>query len=166
MSINDSINEKEINQLKKELKKHQRNYKLYQRIQAVLMVKSGETRKTSSRIYFGVHRNTVGIWVTNYDKEGLDGLKVDYSNCGAESRLTDKQLAILFEILTDPNEHYTIRDARIIIKEKFDVEYSIKQVWIITRKKLGLNYRKPYIVYESAPDNANEIFKKNVKNKY
>ena len=39
MTINDSINEKEINELKKELKKHQKEYKLYQRIQAVLMVK-------------------------------------------------------------------------------------------------------------------------------
>ena len=103
--------------------------------------------------------------VNNYDEEGLDGLKVDYSNCGAESRLTNEQLAILFEILTDPNEHYTIRDARNIIKDKFGVEYSIKQVWVITRKKLGLNYRKPFIVYDSAPDNADEIFKKNIKNK-
>ena len=164
MSINDSINEKEIIELKNELKKHQKEYKLYQRIQAVLMVKSGETRKQAAE-YIGVHRNTVGIWVNNYDEEGLDGLKVDYSNCEAESRLTNEQLAILFEILTDPNEHYTIRDARNIIKDKFGVEYSIKQVWVITRKKLGLNYRKPFIVYDSAPDNADEIFKKNIKNK-
>ena len=159
MSINDSLEEKEINELKKELKKHQKEYKLYQRIQAVLMVKSGESRKQAAE-YIGVHRNTVGTWVTKYNKEGLDGLKVDYSNCGAESRLTNQQLSKLFEILTDPNEHYTIRDARNIIKKEFDVEYSNKQVWVITRKKLGLNYRKPYIVYESSPDNADEIFKK------
>ena len=61
MSINDSINEKEIIELKNELKKHQKEYKLYQRIQAVLMVKSGETRKQAAE-YIGVHRNTVGIW--------------------------------------------------------------------------------------------------------
>ena len=164
MSINDTLDEKEINELKKELKKHQKEYKLYQRIQAVLMVKSGETRKQAAE-YIGVHRNTVGAWVTKYNKEGLNGLKVDYSNCGAESRLTNQQLSTLFEILTDPNKNYTIRDARNIIKKEFDVEYSNKQVWVITRKKLGLNYRKPYIVYESAPDNADEIFKKNVQNR-
>ena len=44
MSINYSINKKEIKDLKKELKKYQKEYKLYQRILAVLMVKSGETR--------------------------------------------------------------------------------------------------------------------------
>ena len=42
MSINDSINKQEIKDLKKELKKYQKEYKLYQRILAVLMVKSGE----------------------------------------------------------------------------------------------------------------------------
>ena len=52
---------------------------------------------------------------------GSDGLKADYSNCGAESRLTDKQLKELFEILTDPDEHYTLRDARNLIKEKYSI---------------------------------------------
>ena len=59
--------------------------------------------------------------VKNYDKMGSDGLKADYSNCGAESRLTDKQLKELFEILTDPDEHYTLRDARNLIKEKYSI---------------------------------------------
>ena len=96
---------------------------------------------------------------------GIDGLKADHSNNGAESRLTDKQLKELFEILTNPNEHYTLRDARNLIKDKYGIEYTPKQVWIITRKKLGLNYRNPYLVYDKAPENADEIFKKNVKNR-
>ena len=164
MSINESLDQQEIIDLKKELKKYQKEYKLYQRILAVLMVKSGETRKKAAE-FLDVHRNTVGMWVKNYDKMGIDGLKADYSNNGAESRLTDKQLKELFEILTDPDEHYTLRDARNLIKEKYGIKYSHKQVWFITRKKLGLNYRKPYLVYEKAPDNADEIFKKNIENR-
>ena len=50
-------------------------------------------------------------------------------------------------------------------KERYGVEYTPKQVWIITRKKLRLNYRKPYLVYDKAPENADEIFKKNIKNR-
>ena len=96
----------------------------------------------------------------NYDQKWIDGLKSDYSNCGAESRLTPKQMKELFEILINPNKHYTLRDARNIIKERYGVEYTPKQVWIITRKKLRLNYRKPYLVYDKAPENADEIFKK------
>ena len=96
---------------------------------------------------------------------GIDGLKSDYSNCGAESRVTNKQLNDLFEILIYPNEHYTLRDARNLIKKNYGIEYSPKQVWVITRKKLGLNYRKHYLVYDKAPENADEIFKKKVKNR-
>lgn len=126
------------------------------------MVKSGETQIKTAE-YLGVHKNTVGAWVKNYDKQGIDGLKADYSKCGAESRMTNAQLKELFEILTDPQEKYTLRDARNIIKEKFGIKYTLKQVWVITRKKLGLNYRKPYLVYNDAPENADELFKKNPK---
>lgn len=105
----------------------------------------------------------MGAWVKNYDKHGIDGLKADYSKCGAESRITNAQLKELFEILTDPQEKYTLRDARNIIKEKFGIKYTPKQVGVITRKKLGLNYRKPYLVYNDAPENADELFKKNHK---
>lgn len=164
MSINEYLNQEEIATLKKELKKHKNEYDLYRRILAVLMVKSGETRKKAAE-YVDVHRNTVGNWVKNYDKMGIDGLKSDYSRCGAESRLTDEQLKDLFVRLTDPNEHYSLRDARNLIKENYGIEYTPKQVWVITRKKLGLNYRKPYLVYDKAPENADEIFKKNVKNR-
>lgn len=159
MSINEYLNQEEIATLKKELKKHKNEYDLYRRILAVLMVKSGETRKKAAE-YVDVHRNTVGNWVKNYDKMGIDGLKSDYSRCGAESRLTDEQLKDLFVRLTDPNEHYSLRDARNLIKENYGIEYTPKQVWVITRKKLGLNYRKPYLVYDKAPENADEIFKK------
>ena len=127
MSINKSLDQQEIIELKKELKKYQEEYKLYKRILAVLMVKSGETRKKVAE-YIGVHRNTVGMWVKNYDKNGIEALKSDYSKCGAESRLTDEQLKELFEILTDPNKHYTLRDARNIIMEKYGIEYTPKQV--------------------------------------
>lgn len=159
MSINETLNQNEIRDLKNELKKYKKEHKLYQRIHAVLMVKSGETRKKVAE-YMGYHRNTIGEWVKNYDQKGIDGLKSDYSNCGAESRLTPKQMKELFEILINPNKHYTLRDARNIIKERYGVEYTPKQVWIITRKKLRLNYRKPYLVYDKAPENADEIFKK------
>ena len=164
MSINESLNQDEIRDLKNELKKYKKEYKLYQRIQAVLMVKSGETRKKVAE-YTGYHRNTIGAWVKDYDQMGIDGLKSDYSNCGAESRLTHQQMKELFEILINPDKHYTLRDAKNIIKERYDVEYTPKQVWVITRKKLGLNYRKPYLVYDKAPENADEIFKKNVENR-
>ena len=52
---------------------------------------------------------------------GIEGLKSDYSSCSAESRLTNEQLKELFETLTDPNEHYTLRDVRNLIKKNYDI---------------------------------------------
>ena len=54
MSINESLNQQEITDLKKELKKHKKEHDLYRRILAVLMVKSGETRKKAAE-YVDVH---------------------------------------------------------------------------------------------------------------
>ena len=43
---------------------------------------------------------------------------------------------------------------------RFGVKYSYKQVWEITRKKLGFNYCKPFIIYNEAPVNADDILLK------
>lgn len=155
----EDLNKDEIKELQNELKKYQKEYKLYKRIQAVLMVKLGETRAQAAK-YVDVHRNTVGAWVKNYDESGLDGLKADYSKCGAESKLTTEQLNELYEMIIDPEAHYTIKDVKKLIKDKYEVDYSMKQVWIITRIKFGLNYKKPYLIYKEAPENADKIFKK------
>ena len=64
------------------------------------MVKSGETRKKAAE-YVDLHWNTVGTWVKNYDKMGIEGLKSDYTRCGAESRQNNEQLKELFETLID-----------------------------------------------------------------
>jgi hypothetical protein len=40
------------------------------------------------------------------------------------------------------------------------VNYSYKQVWEISKKKLNLNYGKPFPIYDKKPDNAEEILKK------
>ena len=160
MSVNENLNKEEIKFLENEMKKYQREFKLYRRIQAVRMVKLGETISKTAE-YAHVHRNSVGNWVKKYDEQGIDGLKSDYSNCGAESRLTDEQLMELYEIIVNSDTRYSIGDVRQLIKDKFNVKYSIKQVWVITREKLGLNYCKPFLIYKESPENADEIFKKN-----
>ena len=133
---------------------------MYKRILAVKMVKSGETRIKAGE-YLNVNRQTVGRWVRLYDESGFEGLEPYYSNCGAEYRLTNEQLAEIREIITDPKEHYDIKRTRKLIRDKYNVDYSYKQIWIIVREKLNLNYRKPYLRFNEAPEDAKEQFKKN-----
>ena len=100
-------------------------------------------------------------WVKQYNENGIAGLFLNYSNCGRKSYLTDQQLNELKEIITGNEEKYNLKDVRNLIKEKYGITYSEKQIWVITRQKLNLNYGKPFIKYNTRPENPEEDLKKN-----
>ena len=157
----DKLEEKEIEELEKYLKEYRQAHNIYMRLLAVRMVKLGETRTLVGE-FIHKDRKTVGNWVRDYDKYGIEGLIPDYSNCGTKSKLSNKQLIELKILLSDPEKHYTIIGAKELIEERFKVKYSYKQVWEITRKKLGFNYCKPFLIYNEAPADAEDILLKNV----
>ena len=159
----DELEEKEIAELDNYLKEYRQAHNIYMRLLAVKMVKLGETRTTVGE-FIHKDRKTVGNWVKAYNKYGIVGLIPDYSNCGTKSKLTNEQLIELKLLLSDPDKHYTIIGAQELIEEKFGVIYSYKQVWEITRQKLGFNYCKPFLIYNEAPADTEEILLKNVRN--
>ena len=160
----EEIEKDELKQFDIQLKQYAHHHKMYKRILAVKMVKSGETRIKVAE-YLNVNRQTVGRWVRIYDESGFEGLEPDYSNCGAECKLTDEQLAEIQKIITNPKEHYDIKRTRKLIKDKYGIDYTYKQVWIITREKLNLNYRKPYLRFNEAPTDAEDQLKKTSKSR-
>lgn len=153
------LEDEELIELENSLKKYLHHHKMYIRILAVKMVKQGCTRIEVGN-YLNVNRQTVGRWVKQYDENGIEGLEPDYSNCGIKCRLSDEQLVELKKIITNPNEHYTIKKTKKLIENKYGVKYSYKQVWEITTVKLNLNYRKPYLRYQQSPDDAEDQLKK------
>lgn len=159
MKTLDKLEKEEIKLLEKYLKEYRQAYNIYIRILAVRMVKLGQSR-TAVGEYLHKDRKTVGKWVNDYNEQGIDGLIPDYSKCGTKSKLTNEQLLELKNALTDPNESYTIKDAKKLIELEFDVTYSDKQVWEIVRKRLGLNYRKPFIIYNESPEDAEDLLLK------
>lgn len=56
--------------------------------------------------------------------------------------MTDQQLKELNEIITGNEEKYNLKDVQNLIEEKYGITYSEKQIWVITRQKLNLNYGK------------------------
>jgi transposase len=58
------------------------------------------------------------------------------------------------------NEIYGSKQVLELIKEKFSVEYSIRQVERILRD-LNFGYGKPYTVFSKMPEDAGESLKKN-----
>lgn len=151
----EEYNDEELKYLDKQLEKYKYGHKMYIRILAVKMVKKGHSRKEVGEV-LRYSRKTIGRWYTKYEKNGIDGLKDDYSNNGAECRLSDEQLIELRQILVGSDERYNIKKAQRLIKEKYLVDYTYKQVWVITRKKLNLNYREGNSRFFEAPEDGEE----------
>ena len=155
----DKLEKDEIKMLENYLKEYRREHNIYMRILAVRMVKLGQTRTDVGK-YIHKDRKTVGNWVKAYNEQGIDGLIPDYSKCGVKSKLSDEQLLELKNTIIDSNESYNIKDVKKLIELEFEITYSYKQVWEIVRKKLGLNYRKPFIIYNEAPEDDDDFLLK------
>lgn len=142
------------------IKEHKDSYNIYRRAYLIKMVKNGDTIKRASEI-IGVSRKTGERWVKLYNENGIDGLLPDYSKCGLKSKLSDEKLEILYYYITHSDKGHTIEDVRKLIYDLFNIKFSYNHVWFITRKKLGLNYGKPFIIYNKRTDEDLKVFKKN-----
>lgn len=159
IEIKNHLNANDVEDLLNEFKVY---YTLYRRLIFLELLLKGETVKFASEI-LGIRRETGSRWLKEYNEKGFDGLMPNYGNCGRHSLLSIEQKQELKEILSNPEKNYTLKDAHKIIKEKFGIDYSIKQVWIITRKELGLNYGKPFIKYSKMPETPELDLKKTLK---
>ena len=157
--IEDHMTDSELNDL---IKEHRDSYKIYKRAYLIKMVKNGDTIKKASEI-MGVSRKTGERQVKEYNEKGIDGLMPDYSNCGLESELDDEKLEILYYYITHSEEGYTIKDVQDLIYGLFKIKFSYNHTWFIARKKLGLNYGKPFIKYPGRTDKDIKVFKKNLE---
>ena len=149
-----------LNQMNDLLKEYRDSYEIYRHLLLIRMVYKGETiSKASDNL--NISRKTGERWIKDYNKSGFDGLTSKYSNCGRKSLLSDEQKLFLKDKITGNEEAYDLKKVKKLIKDEFEIEYSDKQVWVITREKLGLNYGKPMLKYNTRPENAEMKLKKN-----
>ena len=149
----------DLDEIKDVMKEYKDAYDMYRKLLVISMVYQGETISKASK-YVHTSRKTGERWVKNYNENGLEGLYSNYHNCGRKSKLTNEQLTELREIITSSEESYSIDDVQKIIKDIYGVNYDYKTVWTVVRKKLGLNYGKPFIKYSTRPEDAEEYLKK------
>ena len=149
-----------LNEMNDLLKEYRDSYEIYRHLLLIRMVFKGETiSKASDNL--NISRKTGERWIKDYNESGLDGLTSKYSNCGRKSLLTDEQKQYLKEKITGNEESYDLKKVKKLIKDEFGIDYSDKQVWVIIREKLNLNYGKPMLKYNTRPENAEESLKKN-----
>ena len=152
----DIYNKMTKEELDKEIAKHTKCHRYYQRLVAVKTYSLGHSIAEAGRIT-GVGYATVHRWMKTCESEGLEGLKPNFGG-GRPSKLTDDQMKELDETIATTS-NMSMKDVQLLVYEKFNVDYSLKQIGVIT-KKLGYNYAKAYPKFSKTPEDAEEQLKK------
>jgi transposase len=83
--------------------KQERHAARQQRLHALYVLASGQARSRQAVAgLLGVDRNTVGRWLAQYERGGLDALLAVYIPAGKRTPLTRPQLAELHRALEQP----------------------------------------------------------------
>lgn len=96
-------------------------------------------------------------WQERWNEQGYPGLKPCF-NGGAHMKLSDEQVEDLKKVLSEKGPVST-GEARLLILDRYGVEYTIKQVWVIL-KKFDMYHAKPLTRDYRKPADADKILKK------
>jgi putative transposase len=153
-SVKNYLSDKELKDL---IKTKKNDCKMFQKLTLIRSVKNGEK---ISRVcdFLQISEPTGHRWVDNYNEKGLDGLIPKHFKAGRPSKLSDKQKEELLKILEN-EDNLTVQRAQQIIKDRYNVDYSPRQVKRIV-KSLDFNYGKPYQIFSQKPKDAESQFKK------
>ena len=146
-------------EFKKLFVKYKNDTTVYTRLMFIRSLLNGNTITDTARI-FDIDRRTGSEWLRRYNENAVEGLIPCFNERGKKCKLSDEQLKKFEEKILEEGSSFTIKKAQNYLSEKFGIEYSYKQVWEITRKKLNLSYGKPFLKYKEHPENYKEDFKK------
>jgi putative transposase len=97
------------------------------------------------------------IWQGRWNEKGYEGIIPRYAG-GRPSKLTKQQKNELRQLL-EQKESWTTKEVKELILREFNVDYTLKQIYIILRD-IEMNFGKPYPRDYRRPPNAEEMLKK------
>lgn len=148
-----------VEELQNQIKSLEKDVKVLNKLYFINDIYHGVSITESCK-KIGISRVTGHNWINQWNKGGFNFLKRK-SGSGARSKLTDEEKIELEKIIIE-NEIHSSKKVLNLIKEHFNVEYSIRQVERIL-KDLKFGYGKPYAIYSKMPENAEEQLEKNSK---
>jgi putative transposase len=77
---------------------------------------------------------------------------------GPKPKLGEAEREELKKLLAEKNG-WTLREVRLLVLEKFNVEYSEMQVWRILTS-WNVHHAKPYVLDNRRPEDAENVLKK------
>lgn len=135
---------------------HEKNSRVLKKLYFVKFRYLGDSVEVAAT-KLGVTKKTGYYWQEDWNKGGYAALMPQFCG-GRKSKLTDEQIVELRSLLKE-KDYWTTKGVLELIKEKYSVQYSQKQVGVILHN-FNMYHSKPYVLDYRRPENAEEILKK------
>ncbi len=146
-----------LDDLNKRIKKEEKSVRVLERLYFIKFLYKGDKIKEACE-KVNISEPTGYGWLKSWnDNGGYPGLVPNFSG-GPKPKLGDAEKEKLKRMLT-AKESWTTREARVLIKDEFGIEYSEMQVWRILTN-WNMHHAKPYVLDKRRPDDAEKILKK------
>jgi putative transposase len=116
-----------IEDLNRKIKSVEKDVKILKRLYFIKFRYSGDSvEKASEKV--GVTKRIGYIWQNRWNEKGYDGIIPRYAG-GRPSKISDQQKSELEKILR-LKESWTTKEIKDVISREFNVDYSLKQIYI------------------------------------
>ena len=139
--------------------KHERNKRFSERLVFIRSLCDGEQVEKAAR-KLGRCKATGYLWLKRWNYGGLEALKPTPRE-GKAPKLSLEKQEELRRVLEERN-HWTTREVKVQIEERFGVTYSVRSVSRLLRR-LGMRYAKPYPKDYRKPKDAEARLKRAVE---
>lgn len=128
----------------KELLVKEKDYRTKQRLQALYLLRTSQakTRLEVSRM-LGVNRDTVGRWLSNYNKGGVSKLLDIHHTSGRQSSLPQEYKEELKERLSTPQGVSSYKELWMELRERYGIRTTYQALHHYVRYKLKAKLKVP-----------------------
>jgi putative transposase len=145
-----------VEELNRRIKNIEKDAKILKRLYFIKFRYDGDSVERAAE-KVGITKRIGYIWQERWNEKGYNGIIPRYAG-GRPSKLSQEQKNDLEQLLKQ-KETWTTKEVRDQILEKFNIEYTLKQIYIILRD-MGMNFAKPYPHDYRRPSDAKDILKK------
>lgn len=150
-----------VEELQNEIKKLEKDIKVLNKLYFINYIYH-DVSITESCEKLGITRVAGHNWIKQWNNGGFNSLRRKTGSKG-QSKLSSEQKSELKKIIIE-NEIYSSKAVLKLVKDRFNDEYSVRQIERIL-KDLKFGYGKPYIIYSKMPKDTEELLKKTQKSK-
>jgi putative transposase len=145
-----------LDELNKRIKTGEKSVRILERLYFIRFIYKGDSIKEACG-KVDITEPTGYSWLDSWNKEGYEGLVPNFSG-GPKPKLGESEKVELKKFLGE-KDAWTLKEVRILVKEKFNVDYSEMQIWRILTS-WGMHHAKPYVLDNRRPYDAESILKK------